>query len=90
MREDGMAAGESSSEIKSFIKETAKALVDDPAGVSVNELASVTVILYEVSVAPGEMGRIIGRGGRTLAALRTLVSAVGAKLDRRVLLEVVE
>jgi len=54
----------------------ARALVDDPERVTVQELRGVRGVTYEVRSAPGDVGKLIGRGGRTVKALRRLVRAV--------------
>jgi uncharacterized protein len=67
-----------------------KALVDDKDAVDVREIERGGLALIEVRVAPGDMGKIIGKQGRTVKALRSLVSAVGAKRKRRLSLEIIE
>ncbi len=76
--------------MKSLIEEVARALVDEPGTVRVNELSGATTSVYELSVSKEDIGKIIGKGGRTLTALRTIVSAVGTKLRRKAILEVIE
>jgi uncharacterized protein len=67
-----------------------KALVDDVDAVDVREVDHQGATLIEVRVAPGDMGKIIGRQGRTIRALRSLAHAVSVKRKRRFILEVVE
>jgi predicted RNA-binding protein YlqC (UPF0109 family) len=67
-----------------------KALVDDVEAVDVRELDQQGATLIEVRVAPGDMGKIIGRQGRTIRALRALAYAVSVKRKHRFILEVVE
>ena len=67
-----------------------KALVDDVEAVDVRELDQQGTTLIEVRVAPGDMGKIIGRQGRTIRALRALAYAVSVKRKHRFILEVVE
>ena len=67
-----------------------KALVDDEAAVDVREIDRGGLTLIEVRVAPADMGKVIGKQGRTVRALRSLVNAVGVKRKRRLVLEVVE
>ncbi|HXD31079.1 MAG TPA: KH domain-containing protein [Pyrinomonadaceae bacterium] len=67
-----------------------KALVDDKTAVDVREIDRSGLSLIEVRVAPGDMGKVIGKQGRTVKALRSLVGAVGAKQKRRLSLEIVE
>lgn len=67
-----------------------KALVDDPAAVDVREMDQGGVVRIEVRVAETDMGKLIGRQGRTVRALRSIVHAAGVKHHRRVILEIVE
>ncbi|MGC9336915.1 MAG: KH domain-containing protein [Candidatus Cloacimonadia bacterium] len=76
--------------MKELIETIAKALVDNPDKVEVKEIAGEKVTLYELHVAPGEVGKVIGRGGRTANAMRTILSAVSTKQDRRSELEIIE
>ena len=67
-----------------------KALVDDTSAVDVREVEHGGSTLIEVRVAETDMGKLIGRQGRTVRALRALVQAASAKKGRRFLLEIVE
>lgn len=67
-----------------------KALVDDEAAVDVREVERNGATLIEVRVAAADMGKVIGKQGRTVRALRSLVHAVGFKTDRRFVLDIVE
>lgn len=68
-----------------------KALVDDEAGVDVREIErGGQTIMIEVRVAQDDMGKIIGRQGRTVRALRSLLHAASMKGNRRYVLEIVE
>ncbi len=69
----------------------ARSLVDDPAAVNVEsfEEDDGTVVL-ELHVAPDDTGKVIGRGGRTVAALRTVMKAAAVREERRVLVDVVD
>jgi predicted RNA-binding protein YlqC (UPF0109 family) len=73
-----------------LVEYLARRLVDDPAAVSVEEVEEDDALVIRLTVAPEDLGRVIGRGGRIARALRTLVRASGAHGDRRVLLEIVE
>lgn len=66
------------------------ALVDDPEAVKIRQLDGETTCILEIHVAPQDIGKVIGRQGRNIAALRTLLHAVGAKERKHTLLEVVE
>jgi predicted RNA-binding protein YlqC (UPF0109 family) len=67
-----------------------RALVDDVEAVDVREVKREGATLIEVRVAPGDMGKIIGRQGRTVRALRALAHAVSLKKKHRFVLEIVE
>lgn len=67
-----------------------KALVDDAAAVDVREIDRNGATLVEIRVAPEDMGKVIGRQGRTVRALRALAHAVSLKRKHRFVLEIVE
>jgi predicted RNA-binding protein YlqC (UPF0109 family) len=73
-----------------LVEYLARRLVDNPDAVSVEEAEEDDALIIRLTVAPEDLGRVIGRGGRIARALRTLVRASGAHGDRRVLLEIVE
>ena len=66
------------------------ALVDYPEAVEVTQVDGETTCILEVRVAQEDMGKVIGRQGRNIASLRTLLHAVGAKEKKHILLEVLE
>jgi len=68
----------------------ARKIVDDPGSVRVEEIDSDGDLLLRLHVAEADRGKVIGRRGRMVQALRTLARAAGARLDRRVLLEIAE
>ncbi len=74
--------------MKSLIENMARELVDNSDSVSVREISSQSLTIYELSVAKEDMGLIIGKHGRNLEALRTIVAAVGSKHHRKALVEV--
>ena len=76
--------------MKDLIIEIVKALVDQPEEVSVNEIGGSHTTLLEVRVAKTDMGKIIGKRGRTAQAIRTILSAVAGKSRKRYMLEIVE
>jgi hypothetical protein len=86
-----MADEEEESVLGELLEDLARALVDHPDAVKVEELEEDdgTVVL-ELSVDDDDYGQIIGRGGRTAAALRTVVKAVGSRENRRVLVDIVD
>jgi predicted RNA-binding protein YlqC (UPF0109 family) len=76
--------------MKELVELIAKALVNEPDAVVVNELADENELALELKVAPGDLGKVIGRQGRTARSLRTVVAAAGMKVRKRVVLEIVE
>ena len=76
--------------MKELIELVARSLVDRPDEVSVSEMDEGDETFYEVRVSPDDVGKLIGRQGRTVRALRTLLGAAGMKLRRRLVLEIVE
>jgi predicted RNA-binding protein YlqC (UPF0109 family) len=67
-----------------------RSLVDEPDGVSVTAVEEDDALVLELGVAEDDAGMIIGRRGRTISALRTVMRAVGASQDRRVLVDLVD
>ena len=67
-----------------------RSLVDDPEAVSVEEFDENGDLVLEVSVAGDDLGRVIGRGGRIANAIRTVARAVGARDDRRVIIDILD
>lgn len=76
--------------MKELIEYIAKSLVDDPSSVKVTEVEGASAIILELRVAPEDMGRVIGRGGRVANAMRTLLRVVAAKQGKRASLEIIE
>ena len=76
--------------MKELIEDIAKALVDEPEQVAVRETTGEQVTVLELRVAPGDLGKVIGKQGRTARSIRTLLGAVGTKLNRRFSLEILE
>lgn len=74
--------------IKAVVEVVARALVDHPDSVRVTESERRGTSIVSLTTAPGDMGKIIGRQGRTAAALRTLVALAGEKHGRRVTLDI--
>ena len=67
-----------------------KSLVDDQDGVSVEAAEEEDALVLELRVAEDDVGQVIGRRGRTISALRTVMRAVGASQDQRVLVDLVD
>jgi len=76
--------------MKDLITKIIQALVDQPEEVSVNEIGGSHTTVLEVSVAKTDMGKVIGKKGRTAQAIRTVLSAAAGKKQKRYLLEIVE
>ena len=74
--------------IKAIVEVVARALVDHPDAVRVTESERRGMTVYSLTTAPGDMGKIIGRQGRTAAALRTLVALTAEKHGRRAQLDI--
>ena len=76
--------------MKDLVAEIVRALVDQPEAVSVNEIESKQTAVLEVSVAKTDLGKVIGKRGRTAHAIRTILSAAAGKRRKRYILEIVE
>jgi uncharacterized protein len=76
--------------VKELVSEIAKALVDSPDEVTVKETMGEQVTVLELRVAPTDLGKVIGKQGRTARSIRTLLGAAGMKLNRRFTLEILE
>lgn len=74
--------------VRDVIETIAKALADSPQRVAVTETDHRGTTLVEVTVAPPDVGKLIGRQGRTIQAMRTIASIAGERLGKRVTLEV--
>jgi uncharacterized protein len=75
--------------MKQLIETIAKALVDHPENVRINEKQTDRSIVYELSVHQNDMGKIIGKQGRIAKSLRTVVQAAATKENKRVLIDIV-
>jgi len=76
--------------IKELVEDIAKALVDEPEQVVVREVEGEQVTVLELRVSPDDLGKVIGKQGRTARSIRTLLGAAGMKLNRRFTLEILE
>lgn len=76
--------------MKKIIEIIARALVDEPDFVSVSEVGGAHTSILELRVAKTDIGKIIGKQGRTAGAMRTILSAVSAKTRRHAVLDIVE
>jgi uncharacterized protein len=76
--------------VRELVELVAKALVDDPDGVEVREVPGDRETVLRLSVSPADLGKVIGRQGRTAKSIRTILAAAGSRLRKRVVLEIVE
>ncbi len=76
--------------MKELLELIAKALVDNPDEVSVSEVGGEQTTILELKVAQEDLGKVIGKQGRTARAIRTILSAAGMKLHKRFHLEIIE
>jgi predicted RNA-binding protein YlqC (UPF0109 family) len=80
--------GAETSPLRAVVEVVVRALVDQPDGVTVTETERRGTSVLELKTAPGDMGKIIGRQGRTAAALRTLLSVTAEKHGKRAQLDI--
>jgi predicted RNA-binding protein YlqC (UPF0109 family) len=76
--------------MKEIIERIARAIVDEPDGVSVTEVNGAHSSILELTVAKTDIGKVIGKQGRTAGALRTILGAVSGKNKKHTVLEIVE
>ena len=76
--------------MKELIEYVVKALVDHPDDLRIAEIEGERTIVYELRCHPDDVGKVIGKSGKTVGAIRTLLSTVAARQNRRAMLEVVE
>jgi hypothetical protein len=76
--------------MKELVELIARALVDHPEGVVVREAEEAQATVLELRVAQGDLGKVIGKQGRTARAIRTILNASGTKLKKRFVLDIVE
>ncbi|HOJ42442.1 MAG TPA: KH domain-containing protein [Candidatus Syntrophosphaera thermopropionivorans] len=76
--------------MKELIEFIVKALVDDPSSVDVKEIQGDKITLYELRVGKEDIGKVIGKRGRTASAIRTILNAVSTKQGKRAELEIIE
>jgi uncharacterized protein len=83
-------AGKGDGAMKDLIKYIAQALVDKPDEVVVSEVEGNQTSVLELKVAKEDLGKVIGKQGRTARAMRTILSAASAKVKKRTVLEIIE
>jgi len=76
--------------MKNLLIQIVKALVDNPEQVQINEIESTQTVVLELKVAKSDMGKIIGKQGRTANSIRALLNAASGKAEKRYVLEIVE
>ena len=76
--------------MKELIEMIAKALVDSPDEVNVTEVVGEQTVVLELRVAQSDLGKVIGKQGRTARSIRTLLGAAGMKVRKRFVLEILE
>ena len=76
--------------MKTLVEDIARSLVDHPDQVQVSEVEGEQTTVLELRVDPADLGKVIGKQGRTARAMRTLLGAAGTKQNKRVLLEILE
>ncbi|MGB3340296.1 MAG: KH domain-containing protein [bacterium] len=77
-------------DLKDLVTYIVKALVDNQEKVEVTEIAGEKSIIYELRVGEGDLGKVIGKEGRTARAIRTIITAAAMKLGKRTVLEILE
>jgi len=76
--------------MKELVETMVKALVDRPEEVNVKEVDGERTTVFELRVAPSDLGKVIGKQGKTARAMRTILSAAGTKVGKRCVLEILE
>ncbi len=77
-------------EVKELVEQIAKSLVDNSEAVTVGEAAAERTTVLELRVAEEDLGKVIGKQGRTARAIRTILTAAGRKLGKHFVLEILE
>ena len=76
--------------MKDLLEFLTKALVEEPDAVEVDEFEEDGDLIYEITVAEADLGRVIGKGGRVANALRSVAKAAAVRLDRRVIVDILD
>ena len=82
--------GQQQPSLRELVEYLARGLVDHPEEVAVEEVDEPDALVFELKVAEQDLGKVIGKQGRTAKALRTVISAASSKMRRRVILEILE
>ncbi|MGC9006593.1 MAG: KH domain-containing protein [Sulfurihydrogenibium sp.] len=78
------------SKLTEIVEQMAKAIVDHPEKVEVKEIEGEKTTVIELKVAPEDLGKVIGKQGRTARAMRTILAAVARKVNKKAVLEILE
>ena len=76
--------------MKEIIEFIVKALVDDPDSVDIKEVVGDKITIFELRTSKSDLGKVIGKRGRTAGAIRTILNAVSARQGKRAVLEIIE
>jgi predicted RNA-binding protein YlqC (UPF0109 family) len=76
--------------MKDLVEYIAQSLVDSPDLVAVKEVEGEKTTVYELRVGPGDLGKVIGKRGRTARSIRTILNAAATKAGKRAVLEILE
>jgi predicted RNA-binding protein YlqC (UPF0109 family) len=76
--------------MRELVEYIAKSLVDNPDHVEVKEVEGEKTTVYELRVGPGDLGKVIGKRGRTARSIRTILNAAATKAGKRAVLEILE
>lgn len=79
-----------STNLKELVEFMAKSLVDNPDSVEVNEVPGDSTTVYELRVSKDDLGKVIGKQGRTAHSMRTILTAASTKMQKRTALEIIE
>jgi predicted RNA-binding protein YlqC (UPF0109 family) len=90
IHQKGNEVKEGSLEMRELIHYIAQSLVDHPENVSVSEVEGNQTTVLELKVSKDDLGKVIGKQGRTAQAMRTILSAVSSKMKKRTVLEIIE
>jgi hypothetical protein len=83
-------SSEQGGDMRALVEQIAKALVDEPDQVAVRSIDGEQVTVLELRVSAGDLGKVIGKQGRTARSIRTILGAAGMKLKKRYTLEILE
>ena len=76
--------------MKDLILVISRALVDEPDKVRINEIVGDKITVFELNVAKEDLGKVIGKQGKTAHAIRTILNATATKLKKRAVMEIIE